>query len=61
MICASSSGYGVRAAGSVPAMMRKKLAETLSRALSLWRGPPLADLTYVEAFSQDVSRLEEMR
>jgi DNA-binding SARP family transcriptional activator len=36
-------------------------AETLSRALSLWRGPPLADLTYVEAFSQDVSRLEEMR
>jgi hypothetical protein len=30
-------------------------------ALRLWRGPPLADLTYEDAFAQDVSRLEEMR
>jgi DNA-binding SARP family transcriptional activator len=36
-------------------------AEVLSRALALWRGPPLADLAYEEAFTQDVSRLEEMR
>ena len=31
------------------------------RALALWRGPPLADLAYEEAFTQDASRLEEMR
>jgi DNA-binding SARP family transcriptional activator len=36
-------------------------AEVLSRALALWRGPPLADLAYEDAFTQDVSRLEEMR
>jgi DNA-binding SARP family transcriptional activator len=36
-------------------------ADVLSRALALWRGPPLADLAYEEAFAQDVSRLEEMR
>ena len=36
-------------------------ADVLSRALALWRGPPLADLAYEEAFTQDVSRLEEMR
>jgi DNA-binding SARP family transcriptional activator len=36
-------------------------AEVLSRALALWRGPPLADLAYEEAFTQDVARLEEMR
>ncbi|HSD03234.1 MAG TPA: AfsR/SARP family transcriptional regulator, partial [Gaiellales bacterium] len=36
-------------------------SEVLSRALALWRGPPLADLAYEEAFTQDVSRLEEMR
>jgi DNA-binding SARP family transcriptional activator len=36
-------------------------AEVLARALALWRGPPLADLAYEEAFTQDVSRLEEMR
>lgn len=39
----------------------ERAAEALSGALSLWRGPPLADLTYVDAFAQDVSRLEEMR
>lgn len=36
-------------------------AEVLSRALALWRGPPLADLAYEEALTQEVSRLEEMR
>jgi DNA-binding SARP family transcriptional activator/nucleotide-binding universal stress UspA family protein len=36
-------------------------ADVLSHALALWRGPPLADLAYEEAFTQDVSRLEEMR
>jgi DNA-binding SARP family transcriptional activator/nucleotide-binding universal stress UspA family protein len=36
-------------------------ADVLSRALALWRGPPLADLAYEDAFTLDVSRLEEMR
>ena len=37
-------------------------ADVLSRALALWRGPALArDLAYEAVFSQDVSRLEEMR
>jgi DNA-binding SARP family transcriptional activator/nucleotide-binding universal stress UspA family protein len=36
-------------------------AEVFARALALWRGPPLADLAYEEAFALDVSRLEEMR
>jgi DNA-binding SARP family transcriptional activator len=36
-------------------------AEVLCRALALWRGPPLADLAYEDAFALDVSRLEEMR
>jgi DNA-binding SARP family transcriptional activator len=36
-------------------------AELLRSALALWRGPPLADLTYEDAFGLDVSRLEEMR
>ncbi len=36
-------------------------AEKLASALTLWRGPPLADLGY-ESFSQtEISRLEELR
>jgi DNA-binding SARP family transcriptional activator len=36
-------------------------AQTLSAALALWRGPPLADLAHADAFAADVRRLEEMR
>ena len=36
-------------------------AERLQDALSLWRGPPLADFTY-ESFAQDeIRRLEDLR
>jgi len=36
-------------------------ADTLRRALALWRGPALADLTY-ESFAQpEIARLEELR
>ena len=36
-------------------------ADTLERALALWRGPPLADLAY-ESFAQaEIGRLEELR
>src|SRR5439155_15035283 len=36
-------------------------AEKLRRALSLWRGPPLADLGF-ESFAQsEIARLEELR
>ena len=38
-----------------------RAAETLRRALALWRGPALADLAY-EAFAQpEIARLEELR
>ena len=38
-----------------------KAADTLGKALALWRGPPLADFTY-ESFAQDdIARLEELR
>ena len=38
-----------------------RAAETLRRALDLWRGPALADLAY-EAFAQpEIARLEELR
>jgi DNA-binding SARP family transcriptional activator len=36
-------------------------AQTLSAALALWRGPPLADLRYEAALQADVARLEELR
>jgi YVTN family beta-propeller protein len=38
-----------------------RAADTLRKALALWRGPPLADFTY-ESFAQDeIGRLEELR
>jgi DNA-binding SARP family transcriptional activator len=44
-------------AGSRPARARELLAE----ALALWRGPPLADLTYATFAQAEIARLEEMR
>jgi DNA-binding SARP family transcriptional activator len=39
----------------------ERAASALERALSLWRGPPLADLAY-EAFAQpEISRLNDLR
>jgi DNA-binding SARP family transcriptional activator len=34
---------------------------TLQDALALWRGPPLADLTFEECLQADIARLEELR
>jgi DNA-binding SARP family transcriptional activator/nucleotide-binding universal stress UspA family protein len=39
----------------------RSAASTLEDALALWRGAPLADMTYEPAFSGDIARLEEMR
>ena len=40
---------------------RQVAVDLLRRALELWRGPPLADLTY-ESFAQSaIARLEEIR
>jgi DNA-binding SARP family transcriptional activator/DNA-binding beta-propeller fold protein YncE len=39
----------------------KRAAETLRRALALWRGPPLADFTYDEFARREIERLEELR
>ena len=47
----------VAAARSADAAER---AAMLSEALSLWRGPPLADLAF-ETFAEQVRRLEELR
>src|SRR3954463_13224526 len=44
-------------AGSEPGRARELLVE----ALSLWRGPPLADLTYATFAQADIARLDEMR
>jgi len=39
----------------------RRAAEVLRKALSLWRGPPLADVAY-ESFAQsEIARLEELR
>jgi len=35
--------------------------EELTRALELWRGPPLADLTYAPFAQSEIARLEELR
>jgi DNA-binding SARP family transcriptional activator len=36
-------------------------AAKLREALALWRGPPLADLTYADFAQREISRLEELR
>jgi DNA-binding beta-propeller fold protein YncE len=36
-------------------------ADTLREALSLWRGPPLADLAYEQFAQSEIRRLEELR
>jgi DNA-binding SARP family transcriptional activator len=39
----------------------ERAAAKLTEALSLWRGDPLADLTYASFAQSEISRLEEMR
>src|SRR5262245_9476593 len=36
-------------------------ARQLAEALALWRGPPLADLTFEDGLARDLARLEERR
>jgi len=50
------SGRDLLRAGEVEAA-----AETLRTALALWRGPPLADLTYETFATDEIARLEELR
>jgi DNA-binding SARP family transcriptional activator len=39
----------------------ERAAERLSRALAMWRGPPLADFTYEPFAQREIARLEELR
>jgi DNA-binding SARP family transcriptional activator/outer membrane protein assembly factor BamB len=39
----------------------RRAAATLRAALSLWRGPPLADLAYEQFAQSEIRRLEELR
>jgi predicted ATPase/DNA-binding SARP family transcriptional activator len=53
---AAAAGREALAAGDAA-----RAADTLNRALALWRGPPLADFSY-ESFAQaEIGRLEELR
>ena len=49
-------GRGQLAAGNA-----KAAAETLRSALSLWRGPPLADLAYEPSARDDIAALADLR
>jgi DNA-binding SARP family transcriptional activator len=50
-----------RLLGEARSAQPREAAEKLRRALALWRGPPLADLTY-EPFAQaEIARLGELR
>ena len=61
MTRSASSGYSTRVAANSPPADPERAASTLEEALSLWRGPALADLAY-EAFAQDeIARLEDLR
>src|SRR4051812_8320432 len=53
---AVDEGRSALAAGR-PADARRILQD----ALALWRGPPLADLTFEECLQADIARLEELR
>ena len=50
-----------RLAVEAEALPAAERAERLAEALALWRGPPLADLTFEGALSRDLARLEESR
>ena len=57
----ASSAWRARAARRSNAAMPPAPPQTLREALSLWRGPPLADFAY-ESFAQnEIARLEELR
>src|SRR5437763_8666179 len=39
----------------------QEVADLLASALALWRGPPLADLSFEEFLQPEIARLHEMR
>jgi DNA-binding SARP family transcriptional activator len=47
--------------GELAAGRSERAAATLEGALSLWRGPPLADLAYERFAQREAARLEELR
>lgn len=48
-------------AGQMIGASPSKAAERISAALSLWRGPPLADFRYADFAQVEIARLEELR
>jgi DNA-binding SARP family transcriptional activator len=73
-VVTSAPGYVLRAPGESVDLGRfehladeadhggpERAAETLRAALALWRGAPLADLTYEPALQNAIGRLEELR
>jgi DNA-binding SARP family transcriptional activator len=59
---ASRFERGVAEGGSELAGGRpERAASVLEEALSLWRGPPLADLAYERFAQREIARLEELR
>jgi len=52
----ADEGRRKREAGDAPAA-----GERLKEALDLWRGPPLADLSYEQFAQPEIARLEELR
>jgi DNA-binding SARP family transcriptional activator len=49
------------ARGALAAGRSERAAATLEEALSLWRGPPLADLAYEPFAQREIGRLEDLR
>jgi DNA-binding SARP family transcriptional activator len=47
--------------GALAAGRPERAAATLEEALSLWRGPPLADLAYERFAQREAARLDELR
>ena len=47
--------------GALAADDPQRAADVLREALGLWRGPPLAELTFQDSVHADVARLEEQR
>jgi DNA-binding SARP family transcriptional activator len=50
-----------RLLGEARSAQPRDAAQKLRQALALWRGPPLADLTYEPFVQAEVARLEELR
>jgi DNA-binding SARP family transcriptional activator len=50
-----------RARAAAASGRAEEASRLFAEALALWRGPPLADLTFAEVLQPDIARLEELR